>query len=87
MADDEARRYTPNVVTRSNGRSPDCKSNNIFKGEPVDLNQILSALYRVTVAEELKARVGETDIALGPVEATRKVSTSSDWSMAWRRAS
>jgi hypothetical protein len=58
----------------------------IFKGEPIDLDQILSALYRVTVVEERKARIGETDIALGPVEAARKVSTSSDWSTAWRRA-
>jgi len=58
----------------------------IFKGEPVDLDQILSALCRVTVVEERKARIGETDIALGPVEAARKVTTSSDWSTAWRRA-
>ena len=58
----------------------------IFKGEPIDLDQILSSLYRVTVVEERKARIGETDIALGPVEAARKVSTSSDWSTAWRRA-
>ena len=55
-------------------------------GEPVNLNQIFSALYRVTVAEERKARIGETDVALGPVEVARKVSSSSDWSIAWRQA-
>ena len=59
----------------------------IFKGESVDLDQILSSLYRVTIAEERKTRIGDTDISLGPIEATRKVSTSSDWSAAWRRAS
>jgi hypothetical protein len=58
----------------------------ILKGEPVDLDQILSSLHRVTVVEERKARIGDTDISLGPVEATRKVNSSSDWSSAWRRA-
>jgi hypothetical protein len=58
----------------------------ILKGESVDLDQILSSLHRVTVVEERKARIGDTDISLGPTEATRKVSTSSDWSTAWRRA-
>jgi hypothetical protein len=36
--------------------------------------------------EDWKARVGEADISLGPVEATRKVSSLTDWSAAWRRA-
>jgi hypothetical protein len=58
----------------------------IFKGETIDLDQILSSLYRVTLAEERKARIGETEVSLGPIEATRKVSSSSDWSVAWRRA-
>jgi hypothetical protein len=58
----------------------------IFKGEPIDLDQILSALYWITVVEERKARIGGTDIALGPIEAARKVTTSSDWLTAWRRA-
>ncbi len=65
---------------------PTSQWEHIFKGEPIDLDQILSSLYRVTVVEERKARIGETDIALGPVEAARKVTTSSDWSTAWRRA-
>ena len=59
----------------------------IFKGESIDLDQILSSLHRVTVTEERKAHIGETDVLLGPAEATRKVSTPSDWSTAWRRAS
>jgi hypothetical protein len=46
----------------------------------------LSSLYRITVTEERKARIGEAEISLGAVEATRKVATSSDWSTAWRRA-
>ena len=64
---------------------PSAQWEHIFKGEPVDLDQILSALYRITVVEDRKARVGETEISLGPAEATRKVSTSTDWSTAWRR--
>jgi len=46
----------------------------------------LSALYRITVVEDRKTRVGETEITLGPVEVARKVSTLTNWSTAWRRA-
>ena len=65
---------------------PTAQWERIFKGEPIDLDQILSALYRITINEDQKARVGEADISLGPVEASRKVSSSTDWSAAWRRA-
>jgi hypothetical protein len=58
----------------------------IFKGEAVDLDQIISSLHRTTVAEERKARLGTAELSLGPTEATRKISTSTDWSAAWRRA-
>ena len=64
---------------------PSSQWERIFKGEPVDLDQIISALHRTTVAEDRKARFGETELSLGPVEATRKIATSSDWSTAWRR--
>jgi len=58
----------------------------ILKGEPVALDQILSSLHWVTTAEERKAHIGETDVSFGPIEASRKISTSSDWSTAWRQA-
>jgi len=49
---------------------PSAQWEHIFKGEPVDLDQILSALYRITVAEERKVRIGETEVSLGLIEAT-----------------
>jgi hypothetical protein len=66
--------------------TPAAQWEHIFKGEPVDLDQVLSALYRITIVEDRKARIGETDISFGPAEASRKISTSTDWSTAWRRA-
>src|ERR1700678_556754 len=59
----------------------------IFKGEPIDLDKILSSLHRVTIDPERKASFGDTEISIGGSEAKRKVETSSEWSMAWRSAS
>src|SRR6202522_848739 len=59
----------------------------IFKGEPIDLDKILSSLHRVTIDPERKASFGDTEISIGGSEAKRKVETSSEWSTAWRSAS
>ena len=58
----------------------------VFKGEPIDLDKILSSLHRVTIDLERKACIGETEISIGGAEAKRKVETSSEWSTAWRSA-
>jgi hypothetical protein len=57
---------------------PSAQWERIFKGEAIDLDQILSALYRITINEDRKARIGEADITFGLIEASRKVSTSTD---------
>jgi len=80
-------KFLVSIASGSPDNIPSSQWERIFKGESVDLDQIISSLHRITVNEERKARVGETDIVFGPVEATRKVSTASDWSTAWRRAS
>ncbi|PPQ96749.1 hypothetical protein CVT26_010234 [Gymnopilus dilepis] len=58
----------------------------IFRGEPIDLNQVASALFRPTVAEERTTRVGDAKISLGVAEPTRKVRSQSDWAAAWNSA-
>ena len=59
----------------------------VFKGEPIDLDKILSSLHRVTIDPERKASFGDTEISIAGSEAKRKVETSSEWSTAWRSAS
>lgn len=59
----------------------------IFKGEPVNLDRILSSLHCVSIDSERKACIGETEISFSGVETKRKVETSSEWSTAWRSAS
>jgi hypothetical protein len=59
----------------------------IFKGEPVDLDKMLSSLHCVTIDPERKASIGEAEISIGGTEVKRKVETSSEWSTAWRSAS
>jgi hypothetical protein len=58
----------------------------IFKGEPVDLDKMLSSLHCVTVDPERKVSVGEAEISIGGAEAKRKVETSSEWATTWRSA-
>jgi len=65
---------------------PSSQLEQIFKGEPVDLNQILSSLHHITLDEERKARLGGATISFGTTEPSWKVSTASEWSAAWRRA-
>jgi hypothetical protein len=79
-------KFLVSIATGAPDNVPSSQWERIFKGESVDLDQILSSLYRITITEERKARLGDADILLGPTEATRKVTTSSDWSSAWRRA-
>jgi hypothetical protein len=79
-------KFYVSVSTGAPDNIPSVQWEHIFKGKLIDLDQILSALYRITVVEDRKARIGETEISLGPAEASRKVSTSTDWSTAWRRA-
>jgi hypothetical protein len=84
--DIKACKFYVSVATGASDNIPPAQWEHIFKGEPIDLDQILSSLHRITTTSERKASFGDTDIILGPVEATRKVTTSSDWSTAWRRA-
>jgi len=79
-------KFHVSIATGAPDNIPPAQWERIFKGEPIDLDQILSSLYRITTSEERKASIGNTDVLLGPVEASRKVTTSSDWSTAWRRA-
>jgi hypothetical protein len=58
----------------------------ILKGESIDLDQILSSLHRITVDEDRNATISETTIIFRAPEAARKVTSSSEWSAAWRRA-
>jgi hypothetical protein len=56
----------------------------IFKGEPVDLDKMLSSLHCVTIDPERKVSIGEAEITIGGAEAKRKVETSSEWATTWR---
>ena len=65
---------------------PSAQWERILRGEPVDLDHLLSSLHRITFDEERKGHVGSTEISLGVSDAKRKVQSSSEWSSAWRRA-
>ena len=44
----------------------------IFKGETVDLDQILSSLHCITIDPERKACIGDTEISIGSTETKRR---------------
>ncbi|KAF8804718.1 hypothetical protein BYT27DRAFT_7107170, partial [Phlegmacium glaucopus] len=66
---------------------PSSQWEQIFRGDAVDLNQILTSLHHVSIDEERKGRVGDAEISFGVPEAKKHVRTASEWSSAWRRAS
>lgn len=68
------------------GNIPPSQWERILKGESVDLNQVLSSIHRITTLDKKKAKIGETEISLGAVEAARKISSYNEWSIAWRKA-
>jgi len=65
-------KFFVSVASGAPNNIPSAQWERIFKGEPIDLDQILSSLYWIMIVEDRKARIGETDISLGPVEASRK---------------
>jgi hypothetical protein len=66
---------------------PSSQWERIFKGDAVDLNQIFASLHHTVPDEERTGRLGDTEIAFGVSEPKKRVSTASEWSASWRRAS
>jgi len=79
-------KFHVNVASDAPENIPGSQWERIFKGEPVDLDQILSSLHRITLDEQRKMRLGGATISFGASEPSRKVSTAAEWSAAWRRA-
>ncbi|KAF8802562.1 hypothetical protein BYT27DRAFT_7260861 [Phlegmacium glaucopus] len=66
---------------------PSSQWEHIFRGDSVNLNQILTSLHHTVVDEERKGRLGDAEVSLGFPEAKKHVRTASEWLTAWRRAS
>lgn len=65
---------------------PSSQWRRFLKGEPADLNHILSALHRTTFDEERGGGIGDTSISLGTAAPAKQVKTASEWSTAWQHA-
>ena len=79
-------KFFVSIVAGAPDNVPASQWEQVLKGEPVDLDHILSSLNRTTVTEVRTGRVGDADIVFGPVEATRKAATAANWSAVWRKA-
>ena len=66
---------------------PTTQWDQILRGEPVDLNQILSSMHFVQLDEERKGCLGGAEVIFTVAEAKRQVKSGSDWSSAFRRMS
>ena len=62
---------------------PPVEWENIIKGKPVSLDNILSSLHHISPIKENVGHAGSTEISLGRTEPTRKVKTSGEWTSAW----
>ena len=75
------------IAPNSPAGIPSSQWERILKGDSVDLNQIFASLHHVVPDEERTGRLGDTEISFGVSEAKKRVSTASEWTTAWRRAS
>ncbi|KAF8809140.1 hypothetical protein BYT27DRAFT_7095163, partial [Phlegmacium glaucopus] len=80
-------KFYAKIVPSSPTGIPSSQWEHIFRGNSVDLNQILTSLHHTVVDEERNGRLGDAEASLGSTEAKKHVKTASDWSTAWRRAS
>ncbi|RDB29605.1 hypothetical protein Hypma_015868 [Hypsizygus marmoreus] len=65
---------------------PSSEWDNIIKGNPINLDVVLSSLHHLGAPKESTGRLGSTEIKFGQNEPTRKVQTSGDWTSAWNAA-
>jgi hypothetical protein len=66
---------------------PSSQWERILKGDAVDLNQVFASLHHTVPDEERTGRLGETEISFGVSEPKKRISTASEWSTTWRKAS
>lgn len=77
-----SKRWARTSITAPNG-FPSSEWDAIFKGEAVDLNNVLSTLHIIRPLRENIGRLGDTEIGITRIEPIRKVKTASDWISAW----
>jgi hypothetical protein len=75
------------IAPNSPSGIPSSQWERILKGDAVDLNQIFTSLHYIVPDEERTGRLGETEISFGIAEPKKRISSASEWSAAWRRAS
>jgi hypothetical protein len=75
------------IAPNSPSGIPSTQWERFLKGESVDLNQIFTSLHHVFPDEERTGRLGDTEIVFGVSKSKKWVTTASEWSSAWRRAS
>ncbi|KAF9530546.1 hypothetical protein CPB83DRAFT_788099, partial [Crepidotus variabilis] len=76
---------SPEVAVELNS-FPSSQWERILRGQAVDLDQILSGLHGVQLAQVGKARIRNSQVDLSTPEPRRTVQTSTDWSVAFRKA-
>ncbi|KAF5382515.1 hypothetical protein D9615_003084 [Tricholomella constricta] len=66
---------------------PSSEWDNVIRGNPVNLDVVLSSLHHVSAPKENRGRIGDNEISLGRSDPTRKVETSGQWTSAWNATS
>ena len=75
------------IANNSPSGIPSSQWERILKGDAVDLNQIFASLHYIVPDEERTGRLGDTEISFGVSEPKKRISTASEWSATWRKAS
>jgi hypothetical protein len=75
------------IATGAPPGNPSLQWERILKGDAVDLNQVFALLHHVIPDEERTGRLGDAEISFGVSEPKRRISSASEWSTIWRKAS
>ncbi|KAF9040840.1 hypothetical protein BJ165DRAFT_1392651 [Panaeolus papilionaceus] len=59
---------------------------NILKGNPINLDKVLSSLHRVHAPKESTGCLGDVEISIGHSKPSRRIRNQSEWSSSWNRA-
>ena len=75
------------VAHNSPSGIPSSQWERILKGDAVDLNQIFTSLHHIVPDEERTGRLGDAEISFGVSEPKKRITSASEWSSTWRKAS
>ena len=75
----KAKFFFAKIAPHSPARIPSAQWEQMFKGDPIDLNQIFASLHHVIPDKERMGCLGDMEIMFGVSESKKCITTASEW--------